>query len=615
MPGAGPGDNVAFLWNFWWMRHALASSGEHVFHTTFLFYPFGTDLVLHTHTASTSFLGATLLSSVSIVAAQNIAIVGSYALNGFAAYLLAWRLTRHRGASLAAGLFFQAAPYFSGHLYGHFNLIAGWVLPLFALAWLRALGAGSASAAALAALALVVAAFTDYYYATYLSIFAVCVLVSRWIDIRVIRGRTVWRQSAIDSMLVATLALIAALIVFTSTTGGGTWSVGGATISMRTDFNLRTAGWFVGIVWLWRRWRPRPLFSVRRPRTIRRDLHVVSAASIVVFAGTAPIWLAVLRLWRGGGYVSQQYFWHSAPAGIDLAGFLCGNPFHPIWGHAIERFLDARGIATIDRTAWFGIAPIVWLLLTRTSWIRHRASGLWMAVAALFLVWSLGPYLTVLGFNTGLPLPGILLRYVPVVANARIPGRAIVMVYLSLSMLLAIATASGRFAARPSTIWLLCLAMLCDFAAAPVPLFALDRPEVYRDLASLPRGAVMELPFGVRDGFGETGALDARTLFYQSIHGNPIVGGFVARLSPAVATAYSDSRLFGPLLRLSAGERVRDQANDDPAAATLLKHYAIRYVVLNTKTASEDLRAHARSQMPTALIKAYADGRELYVVK
>jgi hypothetical protein len=615
LAGATAGDNIASLWNFWWMRHALASSHESIFYTTFLFYPFGSDLVLHTHTASTAFIGATLLSTVSIVTAQNITIIGSYALNGFAAYLLAWWLTRQRGASMAAGIFYQAAPYFAGHLYGHFNLIAGWVLPMFALLWLRALATGSAAAAVAAGLGLLVAAFTDYYYATYLGVFAACALASRWIIASIVRRPSIDGQRAVDRALAAALVLVAGLLLFTWTTGGAVWSIAGITVSMKTGFNVQTAGWVVGLVWLWRRWRPVLRLSVRRSAVVMRDLRVVSIAAIVAVAGTSPIWLGAIQLWRAGGYASQPYLWHSAPAGIDLAGFLGGNPFHPLWADALQRFFARRGIGAIDRTAWLGVAPMAFLWLTRRRWIRMETARLWLTVAAVFLIWSLGPYFTLLGFNTGLPLPEILLRYVPIVANARMPGRAIVMLYVAAAMLLALAIATSRLAQRPRLIACFCLAVIVDFAAAPFPLLALDEPEVYHALAALPPGAVLELPFGVRDGFGESGALDPRSLYYQSIHGKPIVGGFVARLSNRVKEAYDDSPLFGPLLRLSAGDRTVDETRDHGAAARLLRQYAIRYVVVNTKTASADLQRYARSTLLMSLMKQYPDGRELYALK
>src|SRR5713226_7870605 len=68
----GPGDNLAFLWNTWWMREAVAHADINFFHTDRLFAPFGIDLTLHTHTALPAWMAATVLAPLSIVAAQNL---------------------------------------------------------------------------------------------------------------------------------------------------------------------------------------------------------------------------------------------------------------------------------------------------------------------------------------------------------------------------------------------------------------------------------------------------------------------------------------------------------------------------------------------------------------
>src|ERR1700682_6008745 len=74
LPGY-PGDNYSFVWNLWWMRHVLATSGLAYFHTTYLFYPFGTTIVDHPHTALPAFVAATLFRPLSAVTAQNVLLL------------------------------------------------------------------------------------------------------------------------------------------------------------------------------------------------------------------------------------------------------------------------------------------------------------------------------------------------------------------------------------------------------------------------------------------------------------------------------------------------------------------------------------------------------------
>jgi hypothetical protein len=105
VPG-DPGDNYSFLWNLWWMRHWLATPGLEYFHTTYLFYPFGTSIANHPHTALPAIVAATLLRPVSIVTAQNLLLIAYVFSNMAAMCALAWDIIRHRRASTLAGIIF-----------------------------------------------------------------------------------------------------------------------------------------------------------------------------------------------------------------------------------------------------------------------------------------------------------------------------------------------------------------------------------------------------------------------------------------------------------------------------------------------------------------------------
>jgi hypothetical protein len=147
-----------------------------------------------------------------------------------------------------------------------------------------------------------------------------------------------------------------------------------------------------------------------------------------------------------------------------------------------------------------------------------------------------------------------------------------------------------------------------------LPLVALDRPHAYVSLASMPAGGVLEIPLGVRDGFGERGAFDSRSLYYQTIHGKPIVGGFVARLSPALSTQYRESPALHTLLALSAGEPVDAdvQRRSRDALIGFLESSNVRYVVVDMHTTRMPLHEFLAS-LPLVLVDSDA-GHRLYRV-
>src|SRR6185436_2144167 len=106
-----PGDNYSFVWNLWWMRRVLATPGLAYFRTTYLFYPFGTTIADHPHTALPALVAATLLKPASPVAAQNLLILGYLVANLAAAYALTWAVTRRARPSILGAIVFGISPY------------------------------------------------------------------------------------------------------------------------------------------------------------------------------------------------------------------------------------------------------------------------------------------------------------------------------------------------------------------------------------------------------------------------------------------------------------------------------------------------------------------------
>jgi hypothetical protein len=128
-------------------------------------------------------------------------------------------------------------------------------------------------------------------------------------------------------------------------------------------------------------------------------------------------------------------------------------------------------------------------------------------------------------------------------------------------------------------------------------------------------GAVCELPLGMRDGFGELGSLDEAMLLHQFIHQRPLVGGFVARLPPAIARGYEAMPVIRSLLRLSSGSRAADaDAGLTPReAAARLASAGIAFIVLDTRRASADLIQYVQSKIELRRI-ADQEGRIFYEV-
>jgi hypothetical protein len=618
IPGL-PGDNFSFLWNLWWMRKALSAPELGFFHSTYLFSPFGVDLVNHPNTALQGLVSATLLSRLSIVEAENLYILLSVFLNAACAYALAFELTRERRLAVLAGVAFGGSPYVAAHLLGHFDLLTAWVIPLFALFFRRALLGGTAGAAVAAGLSVAVSAYCAYYHVVYISLFAITYTLAWWNTCHVrFERRDPAAGFSLRLILVALAAVILFLIVWIVMTGGAVFAIGSVEISVRGLQNPLLALWVLAIVWFLSRRRLRVSVAAPGAEAFWRGTQALMITAATFALCCLPLITQAFRVFVSGRYVTQTYFWRSAPRGIDTLAPLMGNPFHPIVGGLASHLYEMHGLNRIEAVGWLGIIPVVVLAIGKGAWLDSAEASRWKLVFIVFAIFALGPFLTFGGHDLGLPLPQALARFIPLVENARMPGRAMVVVYLALSVLMALRLAglsvrreqSGQASslASPAVQWALVALLACDYLNAPVPLTALDHPAVYQHLASIEdSGPVIEVPFGIGDGLSPgTGNQDRRVLYYATLHGHPLVGGYIGRMPPGVASVYEAMPVVGNLLRLSSG----DTAIEDIAVPAL----PFRYLVLDTKTASPELIQYVKSTLDMDLI-ASGDGKELYAVQ
>ncbi len=613
LPGGGIGDNAIFLWNFWWMRTALAS-GTDFFHTTYLFAPAGADLTLHTHVALPAFVGATLLRDTSVTTALNVTTLASLALNGFCAYLLAWRVVRQRGAAILAGTIYATSPYIAAHLNGHFNLTTAWTIPLFALGAADAVR-GSLKWAVFAGVVLGATAYIDYYYVVYEMAFACCVLLltaRQWsVETGAKPPSTRWLL-----VLISAIALDLVLVAGIGVTGGFDVQVGSLRVSAHDTFNLLQVLWLLMAIALWVRFRPKVGARPRDDWSWGRAVPALAVMTAIFLLLSAPLLRNGIQLLVHGQYVTQQYDWRNAPIGIDILTLVLGNPFHSLWGGALQQLYARIGIDLIESGAWLGVAPLV---LAVFAWRRcvDPIIRQWAALGAVFFVWALGSHIHAAGQNTGFIMPEVLLRYVPIAANARMPGRAMLIVYLALAVLAATGVTRLRWRRPTVALLVMTVLVLADFSVAPFPIASARCPAVYQVLKDRPeRGALAELPLSMGDGFGELTPVDHLTLVCQTIHGRPLVGGVLARLPTNVLATYRADPLFAAWLRLSgaAADVAPDGAvPDSTLAAQRMKADGIAFVMLNRQRASAQMREHVEHVLPLRLI-AEDDERALYGV-
>jgi hypothetical protein len=101
------------------------------------------------------------------------------------------------------------------------------------------------------------------------------------------------------------------------------------------------------------------------------------------------------------------------------------------------------------------------------------------------------------------------------------------------------------------------------------------------------------------------GHFDHRALIHQTVHGQPIAGGAVARLPAWVKRAYAEHSAFASLMSWPIGELPENLAAD-------LRATGVRYLVVNRDALVGDVGVLLRHRGLRLLI---TDGaRELYAV-
>ena len=145
-------------------------------------------------------------------------------------------------------------------------------------------------------------------------------------------------------------------------------------ISARSVQNPLLVFWLLAFAWLLTKWRV--VIRFERPSS---DAFWRGAQTLMITVATfalvcLPLIAQAFRLAFSGRYVSQTYFWRSAPRGVDALAPLVGNPFHPLYGGAVSVLYANLGLDRIEAVGWLGIVPIV-VLLDGTRHVVRRGRG------------------------------------------------------------------------------------------------------------------------------------------------------------------------------------------------------------------------------------------------
>lgn len=305
-----------------------------------------------------------------------------------------------------------------------------------------------------------------------------------------------------------------------------------------------------------------------------------SLAPLVVAAAIGTLWLVVaaplllptIAQARAGNTVAPtEAQVHRLSA--DLLDFISPTQLATLW-QPLGQVFGADAFQPSDAGGTFlGFFPL--LLASIALWHAPRRAWPWMALALLFMVLALGPVLTIAGVARGVSLPYALFAQIPLLNIARVPNRLSLIVTLCLAILagLALVALSQRYGARIGTrpriafTAILTVLLLAEHLILPFPLEAVSAPPFYRQLATSPeQGTVLELPYCKQCSI---------TNYRQTVHGRPVIGGYIAR---RLVYPIRDSPLFRELL--PPGEDMTPGVEQAAIGRQILAYAGVHWIVV-----------------------------------
>lgn len=560
----GGGDAWQHIWNLWWVKQALLVEQTNPYYTDLLYYPEGVNLYFHTLVLTAGLIGIPLqLLGFNLIATYNLVLLSTFVLAGYGMYLLCMYLTRHVWASFVGGIVFAFSPYHFAHLFGHMNLASLQWLPFYVLALLKAFEPGP---------------------------------VWRWSERTDVAGFSPPDTEARRARLL--------------------WSVGaGALLALIAYTDWLYAIFMVLFTGLFAAWK---LLVPAERRAMGRGIRswVEAATRLVIVAAiflvlSAPIFFPTLSEATRG--YAQQPPLEVLVYSSDLTSAITPSELHPMWGASIREQVNNTGPYlpiknSSERVVFLGFSVLALAVLGLWRGWRSLQVRFWGFAALTTWVLSLGPVLQYMGkteftlFQVNVPLPYLLLYRLPLLSIMRTPARLTVLTMLALGVLAAFALAAllgrrylerGRRLSFRNAVWGLLLPALIvfEFLSTPFPTVPPGwNVPIYRQIASEPGDfALLELP--IRP-FGDYMA-------YQTIHGKPIVGGYLSR-QPPYPTLSQTPALHYLEDTVSADDPVAAQVSQGRGVAAL-KELGIRYVIIRWWAFTPEQRAAMEQKLATLL--------------
>ncbi len=487
-------ESLAFIWNFWRVKQALFQ-GTNPFFSDYIFYPNGVNLAFHDNTMFNTLLAIPFQMASNLTITYNLLFLLSFILTGFGQYLLVFYLTKNRKASIIAGLLLAFFPYH----YTNLNLLSllsmQWI-PFFILYFLKTFKERTIKNSIISSIFLTLVAMSHWYYLTFLIIFVILFFIYNLFH----RRNYVFNKKLIKCFIL--MFLLSGIFIF--------------------PFAL--------------------------PMLISDE-----------FQSSRPIDTSVA---------------HSA----DLISFLVPSSLHSVFGEYVKPFYDHVNLYNGKiygdigaSTVFIGFLTLFFLFYSKIK--EYKKIKFWMLFVFTYFILSLGPALhfnglvlipvegleldkiaqtiqpninedalEILKHNVVIPMPFLILNFIPFFNMIRSPSRFVVMLMLFSSIIVGFVCVNifnkvkrrkflGRYNLQNILFLIICLIIIFEFLSIPIPMYSPDIPPFYNFISKDTEDyAIIEIPL-CHNILTSYNPIIRQFQFYQITHNKRLLCGHIARYS------------------------------------------------------------------------------------
>lgn len=244
------------------------------------------------------------------------------------------------------------------------------------------------------------------------------------------------------------------------------------------------------------------------------------------------------------------------------------------------------------------------------------------ATAITLLIFTLGPFLKIGTMQTSIPLPFLIIHYLPYFQMARAPGRFIAPFVFLMSLVFAFLLQYFILKYRKKQ-WFLLGLVVCIFFIdqwiyifPPIKMPLPDR--IYAFLQKQPKTPLLEIPFSIRDGLKNHGHLHSVwSMQPQFRHNHSLFGIYAGRVPDNQFSWFETHPMFGPLgklIHLDTRDRKEAVSGVTPKIIkSSIDFLGVEYVLLKEHEPYSSYSAQLLSSQFTPLMKD--NGYSLYKKK